>query len=85
MANKKIDYDSINFKNKDVDKFTTKFGKDGNPLLKAPSNTSVSESTNVKTQTFVRPSASEQKDMREQIKKDEEERVRRNSKVGSVG
>ena len=28
MANKKIDYNSINFKNKDVDKFSTKFGKD---------------------------------------------------------
>jgi hypothetical protein len=27
MANKKINYDAINFKNKDVDRFSTRFGK----------------------------------------------------------
>ena len=28
MATKKIDYNAINFKNKDIDKFATKFGND---------------------------------------------------------
>ena len=53
MATKKINYDAINFRNKDVDRFSTRFGKDGNPLLKAPSNTAVSESTSVKAAPII--------------------------------
>ena len=66
----KINYDSINFKNKDIDKFATKFSEKKDPL-KMPSNTSASESTNVKTQSFVRPSAASIQDM-----KNEKERSR---------
>jgi len=29
-----IDYNAINFKNKDVDKFSTRFGNDGDPISK---------------------------------------------------
>jgi hypothetical protein len=45
MANKKINYDAINFKNKDVDRFSTRFGKqevvkdppkNGDPKKKEP-------------------------------------------------
>jgi len=37
MANKKIDYNAINFKNKDIDKFTTKFNQNnGDPKKKEP-------------------------------------------------
>lgn len=49
MANKKIDYNSISFKNKDVDKFLTKFGNDNKDPLKKGDITSVRESTNVNT------------------------------------
>jgi hypothetical protein len=31
MKNKSMDYNSINFRNKDVDRFATKFGKDTDP------------------------------------------------------
>jgi hypothetical protein len=55
MAKKNMDYNSINFKNKDVDKFSTRFGgpgdglianvKDmGNKLKNAPANTKDVES-----------------------------------------
>ena len=80
----KTNYDAINFKNKDIDKFATKFGEKKDPLKQA-NITSASESTNVKTQSFVRPSLEEQKNMREQIKKDEQERVNRNKSAGPVG
>ncbi len=51
MASKKMNYDAINFKNKDVDKFSTRFGKGpgdglisqvkgmGDKLKNAPANT----------------------------------------------
>jgi hypothetical protein len=59
----KKDYDAINFKNKDVDKLSTKFGQGGKDPLKKVNNTSAPESSNVKTQTFVRPSSQLIKEM----------------------
>jgi len=50
MANK--NYDAINFKNKDIDKFATAFSEKNDPI-KMPSITATRESTNVKTPTFV--------------------------------
>ena len=64
----KINYDSINFKNKDIDKFATKFSEKKDPL-KMPSNTSARESTNVKTESFVRPSAAQIKAIKDETKR----------------
>jgi hypothetical protein len=46
----KKDYDSINFKNKDIDKFATAFSEKKDPI-KMPSITATAESTNVKLPT----------------------------------
>jgi hypothetical protein len=46
----KKDYNAINFKNKDIDKFSSKFGN-GDPIKKT-NITSVSESTSVNTPNF---------------------------------
>ena len=45
------DYNAINFKNKDIDKFASKFGQQGDPIKKA-NISSVSESTAVNTPNF---------------------------------
>ena len=70
----KTNYDAIAFKNKDVDKFSTAFREKKDPL-KMPSNTSVRESTNVKTQTFVRPSAADINAMKDEIKREAAEKA----------
>ncbi len=67
----KKDYDSINFKNKDVDKFSSKFGQGGKDPLKKANTTAAPESSKVKTQSFVRPSATDIQDI-----KNEKERSR---------
>lgn len=48
MATKKMNYDSIAFKNRDIDKFATAFSEKKDPI-KMPSITSERESTNVNT------------------------------------
>lgn len=43
MKNKSMDYNSINFKNKDVDRFATKFGKDTDPPYGYQNQTTIGE------------------------------------------
>jgi hypothetical protein len=33
-----MDYNAINFKNRDIDKFSTKFGREGDPVKKSKDN-----------------------------------------------
>lgn len=47
----KINYDAINFKNKDVDKFATKFNKDKEPKTKTETSKNIFGRTSTYTQT----------------------------------
>ncbi len=44
-----MDYNAINFKNRDIDKFSTKFGREGDPVKKSKDNAPVDRTSSTAT------------------------------------
>ena len=65
-----MDYNAINFKNRDIDKFSTKFGREGDPVKKSKDNTPVDRTSSTATlPTFQTTSPkSTEKDWRDRSK-----------------